>query len=278
MGMICALKAGYKSIFLRSLLEIFDSPGGYAEAARQRAVQRPGLKGLDFGGKPHLLDCMLILRKVWENASGMYVTKECIQRCWRKADILPISWNADINNEAGSATVPIRDKKISKEACEDLCSLFKNIRLRAEVEALDTSTEEGSVFRNSFVTEKEMEKEDLELMVNTWVDVEDRKDVIDSIVDEELDSLDKLDKVEEIYLSEDEEVSAVCERPTKRKFSHLDADEALNTLQSYIELNGIDDCYKSLSRLRWEFQKNRHRQPTKSPSIHAFFPLANKKI
>ena len=92
-----------------------------------------------------------------------------------------------------------------------------------QIERLDTSTEEGSVFRNSFVTEKEVEKEDLELMVDTWVDVEDRKDIIDSIVDEELD------KVEEMYSSEDEMVSAVCERPIKRKISHLDADEALNT-------------------------------------------------
>ena len=174
------------------------------------------MKGKDFGGKPHILDCMIMLKSVWDNS----VTKECIQRCWRKADILPISWNADINNEAGSATVPLWDKTISKEACEDLCYLLENIRFRAEIEALNTSTEEGSIFRNSFVTEKEMEKKDLELMMDTWVDVEDRKDIIDSIVDEELENLDKLEKIEEMYLNENEEVSADCERSLERKVSH----------------------------------------------------------
>jgi len=56
MGMIAAaLKVGYKSLYLRNLLDIFDAPGGYEHAAKERAKQRPGMKGITFGGKPTYL-------------------------------------------------------------------------------------------------------------------------------------------------------------------------------------------------------------------------------
>ena len=42
MGMISSLKAGYKALFLRTLLGIFDTPGGYEIAAEHRAKQRKG--------------------------------------------------------------------------------------------------------------------------------------------------------------------------------------------------------------------------------------------
>ena len=51
MGMISALKVGYKTSYLRKLLVIFDSPGGYEDTARRRARMQPGCKGIEFGGK-----------------------------------------------------------------------------------------------------------------------------------------------------------------------------------------------------------------------------------
>jgi hypothetical protein len=100
--------------------------------------------------------------------------------------------DADINNEAGSATMTMRDKTISKESCDELCNLMLSIKLKAEEDALDTSTEDGSVFRNSFVTDRTMQKEEMYEMVETWIDVEDNKDIIE---------LARLDKVEEIVFS-----------------------------------------------------------------------------
>ena len=93
MGMIAAaLKVGYKAMFLRYLLDIvFDKEGGYEAAAASRARQRRGCRGLQHGGKPHLLDCMTMLKDIfiWGGRSGRYVSTESIKCCWRKVDILP---------------------------------------------------------------------------------------------------------------------------------------------------------------------------------------------
>jgi hypothetical protein len=45
-----------------------------------------------------LMQCMYLLLEVWEDELN-YVTSECVQQCWRKANILPTS--VDINNAIG---------------------------------------------------------------------------------------------------------------------------------------------------------------------------------
>ena len=91
MGMIASLKVGYKAMFLRYLLDIFDKEGGFKVAAASRARQRRGCRGLQHGAKPHLLDCMTMLKDIfiWGGRSGRYVSTESIKCCWRKVDILP---------------------------------------------------------------------------------------------------------------------------------------------------------------------------------------------
>ena len=81
MGMIAALKAGYKAMFLRYLLDIFDKEGGFEAAAVSRARQRRGCRGVQHGGKPHILDCMFMLKDVWGGRTGRYVSTESIKRC-----------------------------------------------------------------------------------------------------------------------------------------------------------------------------------------------------
>jgi hypothetical protein len=90
MGMIASLKVGYKFYLLSTLLAIFDEVGGYerAEAARNR--RRKACAGIKYGGNATVLDAINFLCKVLEDGLT-YVTSECIQRCWRKADILPTS-------------------------------------------------------------------------------------------------------------------------------------------------------------------------------------------
>ena len=125
MGMIAATKVGYKSLYLRTLLEIFDAPGGFEHAAEERKKQKRGCRGVNYGGKPHILDCMEMLKTVWDG--DKYVSQESISRCWRKADILPVTWNADINNEVGSASMPEKDKVVSKELLDEMCSLMGKV-------------------------------------------------------------------------------------------------------------------------------------------------------
>lgn len=75
-----------------------------------------GCKGLAFGGKAHLLDCMEILTGLW-NKDQKYAFNSAVMRCWRKTNILPISWDNDINNTVGSRSVPQKDKITSKQDC-----------------------------------------------------------------------------------------------------------------------------------------------------------------
>lgn len=65
MGMIARTKVGYKSHYLYSLLEIFDAPGGYKHAAEERGdKQNRGCRDVKYGGKPHMLDFMEMLKSV----------------------------------------------------------------------------------------------------------------------------------------------------------------------------------------------------------------------
>ena len=146
MGMIASLKLGYKSLYLRILLDIFDSDGGYEQAAIRRNKQKRGCKGIHYGGKPHVLDCMEMLAKIWEGKDGKYVSDESICRCWRKADILPVTWNADINNDVGSATISVRDKTLTENDTDELCALLADVKLKAENNSIDTTSAVGKVF------------------------------------------------------------------------------------------------------------------------------------
>jgi hypothetical protein len=106
MGMISTVKVGYTSSMLRTLLQIFDE-GAFEMAAQQQERQLWGCQGLAYGGKATVLDAMEILNKIWDN-DGKYATTDGIMRCWRIADILPISWEADINNQVGSLQIGTR--------------------------------------------------------------------------------------------------------------------------------------------------------------------------
>ena len=67
---------------------------------------------------------MEILKKVWENEILNFVSNVAIQRCWRKADVLPITWNQDINNEVGSRSMSEKEKTVDRQACLELCNLM----------------------------------------------------------------------------------------------------------------------------------------------------------
>ena len=79
--MIASLKLGYKSLYLCILLDIFYSEGGYEQATIKKNKQKRGCKGLHYGGKSHVLDCMEMLAKIWEDKDGKYVSDESICRC-----------------------------------------------------------------------------------------------------------------------------------------------------------------------------------------------------
>jgi hypothetical protein len=85
-----------------------------------------------FGGKA----TVMLLHGIWSR-NDKYAKVDGIKRCWRKADILPPSWNQQINNEVGSASLSDRDKKISDEDCNVLCNLMTKIQLKS-ANSIDT--------------------------------------------------------------------------------------------------------------------------------------------
>ena len=73
MGIIASMKLGYKAALLGRYLWLFDIDGGYLWASELRAWHPPGCKGLDYGGKATVLDCMNLLLPIWDN-ENKYVT------------------------------------------------------------------------------------------------------------------------------------------------------------------------------------------------------------
>ena len=57
----------------------------------------------------------MIIQQVWNGDDDKYVSYESSCSCWRKSDILPVTWNAEINNNVGSATLAHSKKVISDD-------------------------------------------------------------------------------------------------------------------------------------------------------------------
>ena len=124
---------------LSSLLNIFDDEGGYEAAYRARARQTKGCQGIAYGVKAYILDAMEILAGIW-NKDRKYVNTDGIKRYWRKANILPADWTTNINNKVGSASLPAKDKQVSQEYCNNICSMLKTMCLKMNKSNDDTNT------------------------------------------------------------------------------------------------------------------------------------------
>ena len=70
-------------------MDIFDSEGGFERADQIRAWQKIFKKDIAYDFKPHLFDCMNMVKNVWEGNYGRYGTKEVINCCWSKAILFP---------------------------------------------------------------------------------------------------------------------------------------------------------------------------------------------
>ena len=276
MGMIAALKVGYKAKYLKGLLNVFDAPGGFVEANVLRQGQRAGCRGVEYGGKPHILDAMLMVDEIWRGQTGKYISDESIKRCWSKASILPAVWESDINNDVGSASSSNKSKTICDEECVQLCDLMMNLKVHANETGVGTDIDNGVVFNNSFITEGEFSKGEMHAMVRNWVDIEDNQEMIDCIVDDELDIVERGEE----FIESDDEEGGMVEQPVSsspvQKVSYLEATDAMSTLDSYISTcASAPEISKSLRSLRWMLQKDYMSRPRCSPTITNFFS-ANK--
>ena len=81
MSMIDSINVGYNVTLLEELLFILDIEGGYLRAYAKTYKKKKSRKGIEFGGKPHLLDTMIIMRTLWEDNEGKYARVDGIKLC-----------------------------------------------------------------------------------------------------------------------------------------------------------------------------------------------------
>ena len=143
---------------------------------------------MECGGKTTILDAMLIIEDLW-GKNQKCATEESICGCWRKACILPLDMETEINKDLGHSGTPLGKKTLSKEDCDELCSLMKAVQLKTKSCELDTNIV-AVALQGSFAEELNLEDKDLMAMVEEWVEVEDDKEMINAIVDEEVELLE----------------------------------------------------------------------------------------
>jgi hypothetical protein len=263
MGMIGSLKLGYRMLYLHTLLELFDKDGGFEEAAELRKKQKRGCKGIDYGGKPHILDAMEMITTIWMSVDEKYVSDTSVQRCWRKADILPATWNACIENNVGSRKV----SKVDVDTCSELCSLMKKIKIEAEKVKLDVVS--NPIFDDSFVTDDDFNEEEWEEIGNSWVDLEEDEFVMEAVVEEELEAIEK--DISDLEDLDEEEIEAkkVDERKPPTRVEITEAVDtlrlALGSTESSLELS------HKLDSIQRYLQKQQMNGSKKTRSIKSFF-------
>ena len=202
-GMISSLKAGYKCTMLEKLLSIFDAEGGYEKAAKERLKLTKGQRGIEFGGKAHVLDAMIICNEIW-GRDGRWATEDGIRRCWRKAGILPQELNQATDAEIGRGLTKVSTAKktLSKEDTDEICALMRKLIVKAPTVNI---SKDAVALKDSFAEEGTLDDSMLEEMANRWVDIEDDPEIIEEEVNEAIDELMEAENVLDISDAEDDD-------------------------------------------------------------------------
>ena len=81
MCVIAAFKLRYRRLFLARIIATIEERDEVRAAAKN---MKAGMRGLDEGYDPHMLDVADLVKQPWEG-----VSEKTIAQCWIKADILP---------------------------------------------------------------------------------------------------------------------------------------------------------------------------------------------
>ena len=212
---------------MSAYLDIFDDEAKYLELKKQGSRQRKGCNGLDFGGKPTVLDAMDISVAIWNN-NDKYCTRECVQRCWRKADILPPSMTASIEQDVGSRHTD-HAIKIEKEDLDDLVKSMSQLCSQTrQFAVVPAALEESFADKGNIECAiREGEAIDSSAMA-AWVLAEDDQVVI------EVEITEAFENSQLIIEDEESEVEESVSIPREAVVSHMDSDYHLRQVSTYI--------------------------------------------
>jgi hypothetical protein len=291
MGIIAGVKVGYRLILLKTLLAIFDEKDGYEKAAKSRKKQPRGTKGVEYGGKPTVLDAMNMVLQVWNN-DEKYATPEGVRRCWRKANILPPGMDQDINNEIGSASMPESQKKISEEESSELCDLLKKLVVVSD----RYGEEQPRVLEESYASDRGREalsQHEIETMVGNWVSIEEDPNIQEFEFEEVLKKLEEELEGEKEEDTEDDEADAddpmVVDDTSDSDDgdgdddsslgfkTHHEVDEACRNAKKYARQKGypkkLQELFDQATKMMREHRQKKQKQ---SPTITSYFKAKKK--
>ena len=223
---------------------------------------------------------MKILNGIW-SVDAKYAKNDSICRCWRKAGILPLSWDCEINNDVGQLprSMPAKDKQISSDECKQLCDLFEQIEVRVKNDTIGKLSE-FSALNGSFADEltvTAMTDADQLAMAQEWAWVEDNPMVHNADIDDQIEALENDEEEDDMEDVDDNEKSVGVNdvddngKP-KAKVSFLEAEDCCIKLAEYIKTLGAPQKnLHDVHRIARNIRSHHGSKQRISPTITHFF-------
>ena len=133
----------------------------------------------------------------------------------------------------------MKKKVISKEECDDICALLKNLKMRHNETPVDTETQAYGL-QASYLNEGDFTTDEMERMVENWVTVEDDPDIVDAMVEDEIGDLEKAENDESVEYESKCEPEVATNVEERRSLTFLEASDRVEDLRSYCRENNID--------------------------------------
>lgn len=158
LGIIAAWKVRYCWMLLRKIVLDIETRQQRRESNRALIA---GMKGIDEGHDPHLLDVSKMVEESWSN-----VSQSTIARCWVKANVLPLPHACDITSSEG--------KMSNTQNSEDVKAMTKM------VEQLSISLDRRDPFYEQVFEPVNQEQ------VERWLTIEENSLVSEAVVEDAL--------------------------------------------------------------------------------------------
>jgi len=112
--------------------------------------------------------------------------EDSIRRCWRKAGLLSVAEEVDLENDIGRAAVHQKDKVISQNDCMDLCNLFT--QLQCKVSGFDMLP---PALKDCYLSEQQCTNNEFIKIIMNWVDIKDDVHVVEDDVLEAIEDFEQ---------------------------------------------------------------------------------------
>ena len=237
---------------------------------------RRGMRGLEFGGKAHILDAMNICNSIW-NRDGKWATEDGIRRCWRKANILPLEQAQEIDADIGRSRVAAGRKCLAKEDCDELCGLMRDMIVKSRGANIQA---DAVALKGSFAEEQQFDRSELEEMADEWIGIEEDSDIIEEEVTEEFQKLLDQENVMELDdVDLDSEPEPIDEEEVEAQtLTVAEAEEMVWTLKKAAAKFGMGpQSIGHLENFVRDLRKMKNEAARKDTTMHSFFSTVTSK-